>query len=170
MRQGSLIALATSFLLLANPALAQDRSAQDRYLDELRACQAITDDSARLACFDKSVGAIVAATQSGEVQVVEKEQLEKTRRGMFGFTLPKLGLFSGKDDLELLRSTITRVKGIREGWIITIEEGSVWQMSNVPSRLKAPQVGNPVEFKKASLGSYFIRIDGQMGVKGRRIE
>ncbi|MGQ7828433.1 hypothetical protein [Altererythrobacter sp. Z27] len=170
MRRGSLIALAIGFLLLANPASAQDSSAQDRYLDELRACQAIADDSARLACFDKSVGAIVAATQSGEVQVVEKEQLEKTRRGMFGFTLPKLGLFSGKDDLELLQSTITRVRGIRDGWIITIEEGSVWQMSNVPSRLSAPQVGDSVEFKKASLGSYFIRIDGQMGVKGRRIE
>lgn len=166
----SLTGIGFALLAIACPAAGQDQTAQDRYLDELRACQAIESDPARLACFDKSVGSIVSATQSGELQVVEKEQLEKTRRGMFGFTLPKLGLFSGKDDLELLQSTITGVKGTRGGWIITIEEGSVWQMNNVPSRLNAPQVGDPVEFKKAALGSYFIRIDGQIGVKGRRIE
>jgi hypothetical protein len=29
--------------------------------------------------------------------------------------------------------------------------------------------GDKVEFKKAALGSYFIRINGAIGVKGRRI-
>lgn len=164
------LALGVLSLIVAAPAHSEESKRGAPYLDELRACQAIEDDSTRLACFDKSVNAIVAATQSGEVQVVEKEQIEQTRRGMFGFTLPKLGLFGGKEDIELMQSTITGVKGIRGGWIITIEEGSVWQMNNVPSRLVPPKVGNSVEFKKAALGSYFIRIEGQTGVKGRRIE
>ena len=43
-------------------------------------------------------------------------------------------------------------------------------MSNVPMRLRPPRVGDEVVFKKAALGSYFIRIAGQTGVKGRRIE
>ena len=54
--------------------------------------------------------------------------------------------------------------------LITIAEGSKWQMSNVPMRLRTPREGDAVVFKKAALGSYFIRIAGQNGVKGRRIE
>ena len=34
----------------------------------------------------------------------------------------------------------------------------------------ATRRGDAVVFKRAAMGSYFIRIDGQMGVKGKRID
>ncbi len=53
---------------------------------------------------------------------------------------------------------------------IKIEEGSVWQIDSAPSRLRMPRPGDEIVLKKASLGSFFIRIAGQIGVKGKRVE
>lgn len=171
MKSFPICAAAAFALACPSVATAQENASDPDHLEELQRCQTIMEDSARLACFDAAVGVMVAATESGEVQVVKKEEVEQTRRGLFGFSMPKIGFLSGDGkEMELLQSTITRVRSIRRGYILTIEEGSVWQLSSVPSRLRTPKVGDPVEFKKASLGSYFVRINGQMGVKGKRIQ
>ncbi|GAA4051630.1 hypothetical protein [Parerythrobacter jejuensis] len=154
-------------------ALAQDAAvASSGDLEELRACRAIADPTERLACYDREVGVVIAATDDGSLQVVDKEEVEQTKRRLFGFSLPKLRIFGGDDEeIKLLQTTITRVRQIeRDSWVITTEEGSVWRIKDAPMRFRAPRTGQGVEFKKASLGSYFIRVNGQLGVKGRRIE
>lgn len=167
-------ALVTSVALgLALPAtaFAQPEKVDRPYVAELQKCREIADSDARLACYDASVGDMLAATEAGDVQVVGKEEVEETRRGLFGFRMPKIGLLGGdKEEITLLQSTITKVRTIQRGYILTIEEGSVWQLNRVPARLRTPKIGDPVEFKKASLGTYFVRINGQIGVKGKRIE
>ena len=55
----------------------------------------------RLACFDRAAGSLLAARDSGEVRVVDREEVQETRRGLFGFTLPKLGIFGAGDDEQL---------------------------------------------------------------------
>ena len=168
--------LAGAALALASaPANAQDgdEGSSDEYLDRLRACQAISVDAERLACFDNAVGTIVAANDAGDLQVVDREDVRQTRRSLFGFSLPDIGLFGGDDDEdeELFTTTITRVRysSARRAQFTT-EEGAVWEMKNIPRRLRRIEPGDSVEFKEASLGYYFVRIDGQMGVKGRRVQ
>jgi len=162
---------------LCSPASAQTAAAQEEtpdFLADLKTCKDITDNERRLACYDASVGAVVEASDAGEVQIVDQEEVQSTRRGLFGFTLPKNGLFGNDNndgELRTLESTITRVRGLaRNSYIITIDEGSVWRINNAPSRLRPPRSGDEVVLKKAALGSYFIRIAGQTGVKGRRVE
>jgi hypothetical protein len=46
----------------------------------------------------------------------------------------------------------------------------VWEINNAPARFRPIKAGDTVIFKEASLGFYFIRINGQMGVKGKRIQ
>ncbi len=59
--------------------------------------------------------------------------------------------------------------GPRE-WHIWIEEGNAqWQMKGTSVRTRAPKVGDPVEFKPATMGTYWIRVDGRNGVRGNRI-
>lgn len=156
----------------------QDNSASAVHISTLRACQAEQDPTLRLSCYDRAVGAVLQSEDSGEIQLVDKEAIKKTRRRLFGFTLPDLGLFGEKDkrseedrELEILQSTITSVRYVRNSTVIfTIEEGdAVWQISKAPMRLARVKAGDSVEFKKAALGSYFIRINGQIGVKGKRI-
>ncbi len=148
------------------------------YLEALKSCQTLSEDSARLACFDKAVGSIVTANAAGEVQVVDKDDVEKTRRSLFGFALPKIALFGGDDDSEegkkkrnLLETTITSVSyRSRKVIFFTTEEGATWRISNAPPRLRTIKTGQSVVLKKAAMGSFFIRIDGQLGVKGVRVK
>ena len=170
------LACAGAALSIAGVASAQDADgAKPDHLDALKACQGIADPSARLTCFDSAVAIMVAATDEGKLRLVDEEDVRKTRRRLFGFSLPDLGIFGGDgedDELDMLESTITRVVSVyRDTVVFEIEEGGVWQMSDAPARIiRRMESGTPVVFKKAALGSYFIRVDGQTGVKGRRIQ
>ena len=162
---------------VATAASAQDRSGSDNAaLAELRQCRTIADATARLACLDAASAKIVASVDSGELRFVDKEAVRETRRRLFGFALPDIGLFGGgKDDSEeeritTLETTITRVEQGKGGeWVFATPEGAVWQIRNAPFRFRAPKVGDKVVLKEASLGSYFIRVNDQIGVKGLRI-
>jgi hypothetical protein len=159
------------------PALAQDNAgaAPEVYLDGLKSCQLLTDDSERLACFDNAVSAIVTANDAGDVRVVDREDVQRVRRQLFGFTVPDLDILQGdgadENSGELLETVITSVRYQRDSAIrFTTSEGAVWLINNAPTRLRTINEGDTVIFRKASLGTFFIRIGGQMGVKGRRVE
>ena len=179
MRYPKLVSLpiAAAAAALAMPLAAADEKKESEYLEALRACQAQADPTARLACYDAAVGRVVAATDEGEVRIVDREDVERTRRRLFGFSLPDLGIFGGgredgdeDDELDMLESTITSARRSGDDWIFTIEEGdAVWQIQNPPMRLARLRPGDKVVLKKASLGSYFIRVNGQLGVKGTRV-
>lgn len=165
-------------LLLSVSASAQDKDdiASSPLVDKLATCTAITDDVERLACFDREVGAFVGAANEGDVKVVEKEEITKARRKLFGYSVPDAGIFKAdsKEEEEAnrsLTSTITKVRQVSsKEWHIWIEEGDArWRMKNNSIRFRAPQVGDTVEFKPATMGTYWIRVNGRKGVRGDRI-
>jgi hypothetical protein len=167
--------LAATCLALAAPLAAQEQAipSADATINALKACRAITDPEARLACYDREVGEVLTATDEGTLRVVDKADVEETKRGLFGFTLPKIKLFGDGDEDEMteLETTITSVRREgREAWVFTTKEGSVWRIAETKLGWRPPEEGQTVVFKKAAMGSYFIRINGQIGVKGRRIE
>lgn len=139
----------------------------------LKACRDVLQPTERLACYDKAVGVVVAAEESGDLQIVDREAVSNTRRRLFGFSLPDIDLFRGNgndEQMDMLETTIVSANEIRSRqWVFQTEEGAVWQISNAPMRLRPLRAGQSVVFKQASMGSYFIRINGQTGVKGRRI-
>jgi hypothetical protein len=155
----------------AAPAMAQEAD----YLAALKACRAIEDEDDRLACYDAKVGAMVSASEAGDVRIVDREDVRRTRRQLFGFTVPDLDILEGdeqdKETSELLETTITSARQLtNKAWRFTTAEGAVWEISNAPTRLAPIKPQDKVIFKRASLGYYFIRINGQMGVKGKRIQ
>lgn len=172
--------VAGALALTCIPAAAQEANAAPGptpdYLERLKDCQTKQDDDARLACFDAAVGQMVDANEKGDVEVVDREDVRKTKRQLFGFSLPKIKLFGGPDGEEddkdkLFETTITRARYLSAKKArFTTAEGAVWEMKNIPRRLRKIKAGDTVKFKQASLGYYFIRIGGQMGVKGRRIQ
>ena len=173
----------TSFIVLmtvfgACSAGAQTTPPAPDYMGDLKACRAIADDRERLACYDAKIGTIVAATEAGDVRIVDREDVRRTKRQLFGFSVPNVGVLAGddKDDDkagdtdELFSTTIASARALpKGGWRFTTAEGAVWEINNPPRRLAPIKPGDPVVFKKASLGYYFVRIAGQIGVKGRRV-
>ena len=168
---GAKLASVTGFIaFLTFPAVAAAQNDEDQ-LKALRDCRTIQDDAARLACFDTAVQVVIARQDSGEITVVDKEDIRETRRGLFGFSMPKLGIFGSGDDEadQVMQSTITGLRQLRgDHWEIEIAEGSVWQATNTPRRFK-PETGDSVELERAAMGSYWLRVDGSLGVKARRI-
>ncbi|KWV95452.1 hypothetical protein ASS64_05530 [Erythrobacter sp. AP23] len=165
------LCLATASMLLAGPISAQGDEDGTNQLQALRDCRVIQQNEARLACFDAAVDNVIARQDSGDLQVLAKEDVAKTRRGLFGFSLPRIGIFSSdkEDELAVLQSKITGLRRLRsDHWEIEIAEGSVWQATNTPRRFK-PEVGDDVELEKAAMSSYWLRVDGAHGVKARRI-
>lgn len=154
---------------VALSAQENNRSADE--LQSLNECREIGQDGERLACFDRAVASILARQENGELKVVRAEEIRETRRGLFGFSTPKTGLFASNDEADdKLQSRITGVRQLRSDyWEITIAEGSVWRASDTPRRFK-PRVGDAVELERAALGSYWLRLNGTLGVKARRIE
>nr|WP_137676343.1 hypothetical protein [Parerythrobacter lutipelagi] len=171
------LAFGLSAVAMSSTTLAQESGAGetgDNYMENLQACQAVQADTERLRCYDNAVARVVTASEAGEVRLVDRGDVDKTRRRLFGFSLPDLGIFGSGDEgeLELLESKVTRVISINRNKItFEIEEGSVWYISDAPSRvIRRLEPGASVAFKKAALGSYFIRVEGMTGVKGKRVD
>ncbi len=149
---------------------------QSRHLTAIEACRAIGADLARLACFDREAAALVSASRSGELSVVNRADMRTARRSLFGFALPKLPFFAGDKSADevpdVLDSTIRSARPIASGrYRIQIASGdAVWETTEASSRLEAPRAGEKIVISKGALGSYFLRINGQNGVKGRRVK
>lgn len=167
-----------ALIAAASPAAADEKKGESAYVKSLRECQGKTDAAERLACFDTAVAAMVSASSEGEVRVVDREEVRATRRRLFGFNLPDFGIFGGKDDKDSpgkiedigsLETTISKVRMDRGTIVITTAEGAEWQLDETPTRLMRPRVGQPMEIRSGALSSYFLRINGQKGVKGRRV-
>lgn len=182
MRIAMVALLVAALAVAATPtdvAHAQVEPSGTDYVAALRECSKLTDTAAKLACLESASVALVGAVDSGDVRLVDRAEREKTRRGVFGFSLGRL--FGGNDDkngdngelaeMETLISTITEVRQIdRKTYQFRIQEANaLWQINEAPSRFISPRVGEQVEFKRAAFQSYFIRVGNQIGVKGKRI-
>ena len=178
LKRTSGVVFSMTFLVCAFGVSAQDTKSSSDPLDPLRTCRAIPADSERLACFDRVSGALVAAADEGDLSVVNREEVRKTRRTLFGFALPDLGIFGRSDkatekdeadEIEVLNTTIAGSRSSADGLEITTAEGAIWLIPSPPRRLMTPRPGQSLEVVKGSLTSYFVRINGQGGVKARRI-
>lgn len=162
-----------AILLLAPPALAKDDEPAKRAapVQQIYDCRTIADDAARLACFDRTVAALVDAETKREVTIADKETVTKTRRGLFGFSLPRIGLFGGGDDDELkeLEAVVKSASIDRSGkYRIVMEDGAVWQQIDTTALPRQPKPGQTVKIRAASMGSYFANVDGQRAIRMKR--
>ena len=139
---------------------------------ELLNCRNITDSAARLACYDKSAATIGEAVARKDLVVMDRESVKKTKRGLFGFSIPNLGIFGDDDnavEIKQIDGTIVSTAFNADGgYIFRLADGSRWtQIDSKPFSIP-PQGGDKVVVKKGALGSYFLSVEGMPGVKVQR--
>lgn len=166
-------------LIVAGTGLAFAKDKQppppSALVGQIERCRAIADDAQRLACFDRESATLVEAVKGGKVAVVDQAAVRETRRSLFGFQVPKLPFFSGDDSADAvpdqIESTIKSVEEIGRGRyrIVIADHDAVWETIDNPMRLNAPRRGDKIVIKRGLIGAYFLRIGGQVGVKGRRV-
>ena len=160
----------------AGAALAQDKGKPPpEQLTTLLACRSQPTDAARLACYDAAVASLARATEQGQVVVVDREEIRRTRRSLFGFSLPDVPfLGGGKDDKDPQPDFIeTTIKWARptdfNKWLFEIEDGALWQTTEANTRGATPKAGDKVRIKKAAMGSYLISFKNSRSLRGMRV-
>lgn len=160
---------------LATAALAQPKGeGRAQILQELVDCRKLTDDTARLACYDKASASLDQAEQKGDIVVVDREQARKVRRQAFGFALPSLSLFEKGETPEELENVtgevaVASVNGAGK-WTIRLKDGAVWVQIDNNELHRTPKPGNPVKIRQAALGSFMMSINNGGGFRVKRVE
>ena len=156
----------------ALPAQKNKPQARPEAFEALVRCRAVADDAARLRCFDAAAATLQQQAEARDLVVVDRKQIQETKRGLFGLDLPDLNPFGGGDDgveVKSIESTIRSATRDQNGrWILTLEDGSIWaQTDNYPFAVD-PKRGHKVKVVKASMGSYMMRVNNQPGVRAKR--
>lgn len=145
-------------------------------------CKAIADPAARLACYDAKVEALADATAKREVVITDKAEIRKTKRGLFGFSLPIGRLFGGGDEDEADKAEAEEAKRLdtvvesarlsRDGMmLLTFKEGGTWEQTDSRTGFAVkPKAGEKATITKGMGSGYFVKVEGQPGVKMRRVQ
>ena len=166
---------------MAALAAAQSSSAQPKtgdgpppaQIQNLLNCRGIADSAQRLACYDNAAGTINEAVTKKDLVVFDREAVRKTKRGLFGLTVPDLGIFGDEDDAvevkQIEGEIVSTAMNADGGYIFRLADGSRWtQMDGKPIALP-PASGDKVVVKKGTFGSYILSVARQPGVKVKRI-
>jgi hypothetical protein len=159
--------------MLAAPALAAESPAPPPpQVQAAIACRSLTEDAARLACYDKAVAALGAALDEGQVVAVDKGQVQTVRRQAFGLMMPSLSLFDRGAKPDEVKEVQLKVAGARQGpdgkWVIELEGGQIWRQIDTGEFSRDPKPGATATIKKAMLGSYMMMIGGHSPVRVHR--
>ena len=178
MNRPALLIVAFLAALPASAAVGQARSEPQQRPEAFEAlvrCRAITDDGARLQCFDQAAAALQQATETREVVVVDRTQVRESRRRLFGLPLPRLPIFGGGDDdedeeeISSIESTVASAHQEGYGrWVVRLEDGSTWVQTDDNIIAGRPRSGQPVRVNRGALGSFMMRVNNQPAVRVRR--
>lgn len=161
-------------LLIATGAAARPsvQTATPASVQALLACRAVTDSAQRLACYDRESGSVAQAISKKDLVVIDKARATQAKRSLFGFSIPDFGgLFGGGDnDVKEIASTITKVSQDPYGaWVVSLADGSTWAQTDDSPLGLPPEHGQKVVVHRGSLGAFFLRVNGQPGIRVRRI-
>jgi hypothetical protein len=179
-------------LILAASGAGAARAAEpaDPALKALAECGALSDVAAKAACYDTASAALNTAIRSGEIIIVRKKEAQAAQRNAFGFNLPSLNIFDringdkkeskkeGKPGEVVaaggLDSLNTEAKSASQDgnghWTIVTVEGAVWRQIDNEVLSPRPHPGSKVEIKRASFGSFLMKIDRLPAIRVKRSE
>lgn len=162
-------------LLLAAPAAAQQQDGQERpeALARVLNCRALQSPQERLACYDREVAAMQQAAESRQLVVMDRQQVRRTRRTLFGLTLPNLGLFGddsadGEGVSEIQSTLRSAVQNPYGKWILTLDDGARWIQLDSREFAREPRAGHSIRIRRAAMGSYLANINNQIAIRVRR--
>ena len=171
-----IILAATACAMLSSAATAAPRkpatTSTPAQIQRLLGCRALAGAAQRLACFDRETSALDQAMARKDLVVIDRERATAARRSLFGFSVPSFGGLLGGDDNEVkeIQSTVTAVASNADGgWTLRLADGSTWtQTDDAPLGIR-PARGHKVVVRRGLLGSFRLSVNGQPGIKVKRI-
>lgn len=165
-------------LFVAAPSAAQQRvdaprEAPPAAFSRAVQCRTVADPQERLACYDREVAALEAAEAASQIRVVDRAQIQRTRRTLFGLVLPDLNIFGGDDrDREAVSEINSTIRSVSQDpygkYTFTLEDGARWVQTDSRNINIAPRVGQPIRIRRAAAGSFLANVNRQIAVRVRR--
>lgn len=140
-------------------------------ISAIAACRAIADSQRRLACYDSASQRLEQAIATKELTVLSRTDVRRTRRSLFGFSLPNIPFLGGGDETEKQITTkLTSVRSAGYGkFQVRLEDGAVWETTEPVTTGDAPSAGQNVTIKRGVLGNYFMLFQNMRAIRGRRV-
>jgi hypothetical protein len=166
-----LISVAATALAIAPSVQAKTEEAQalPPVVQAVADCRALGDSAQRLACYDRSVGAMMDAQAQRNLVVADRTKVVDTQRKLFGTYADGTDLF-GAVKLDRIEAKVLGVSTDRDGrWRVTLEGGSTWTQVGY-DYVNEPKVGALAVVRKVSLGGYELAVPGSRpfrAVRGR---
>jgi hypothetical protein len=167
-----------SVILMMTTAALPEKQAVQPLIESLRSCRAIVPADQRVACYDRAADALLRAERDRDIVVMDRAEVQKAKRSLFGFSLPSIRLFgdddgrdgrrSGDGALKQLTGTLRSSTSLPGGLLrFTLDDGGVWETTE---QVMAPlRTGDAVTIKAGALGSYIATAPGRRSVKVRRL-
>ena len=116
---------------------------------------------------------MVEAEDKGDLVSNDRAQRSAVRRQAFGFSLPSLAIFDRGEKPDEVNRVIETVASAHHGlegrWVLRMQDGAVWRQTDDADLGRRPHAGSKALIKRAALGSFMIEIDGQAGIRARRV-
>jgi hypothetical protein len=135
------LALSVAALALPSVVAAQNTPAAVSAVYE---CRAITDGTARLACFDAATAELKKAEDARTLVFADEEEFPA---------------FKGEE----LRSNIQAARTNKAGrWIITLPDGTRWLQTDGVQPTFPPKAGDVIVLKRGMMGNYRANTRGTL--------
>jgi len=175
MKRKFILAAAIAALLSTPAAPAPRRAATSGtpvHIQRLLGCRALPDAAQRLACFDRETSVLDQAIARKDLVVIDRERATAAKRSLFGYSVPSFGGLFGGDENEVkeIQSTVVVIgRNPEGGWTIKLADGSTWTQTDDTTLGLRPERGQKVVVRRGSLGGFRLSVNGQPGVKVKRI-
>ena len=155
--------------------------AQEAPLSKVYACAGISGAQERLACFDAAVAGLKQAEASGGVTVVTPEQKAAAAKQSFGFAeggaaaqkaqAAAVGAAPPPEQPDVVTvKIIEAVKARDNRHRFTLDNGQVWEQVETDKVQGIKTLPATAEIRKASLGSFMMKINDGRSIRVRRVK
>ena len=175
-RMALAIAVGLGGLLLVSNAQAADKGAEKKraaVLQQVLDCRTLTDQAERLACYDAAVGKMDQAEKSGDIVVVDRDQVREAKKAAFGFEMPHFTIFDRgekPEKIDHVTGVVSEAYVNKDGkWVVVLEDGAKWVQVDSEAVYNAPHKGSTADIRTAAMGSFFLKLDGQRAIRAHRV-
>jgi hypothetical protein len=159
--------------LCASSAHAADKEInRPKVYSDIVACRALADTAARLQCFDAAAKAFEDAAENRQIVMLDQGEVRKTKRSLFGFSLPKIPFFGESDEeqdeeFKQVEGELAGVQAMGGGrYQFTVKDAGTWQTTEASWLIL--KNGLKFKIKRGAVGSYMLVINNS-GIRVKRV-
>lgn len=151
---------------LAAPAAARNKDVSTPPPPVFQAvldCKSVADPAERLACYDRTVGAMATAREAKDLVIADRATIDATRKEQFGLPDKSPEAYGEPLQATIAALTFNAANGTA---MLTLNNGQVWRTTSIGTLTSRLRIGQTVAIAASGLFGFRLRIEGRTGFQG----